>query len=235
MNNILEHPILAHQKKEASIVKKYGKELIQKIRKERSDLEEFIIIDIIIKLFRESICSALDCKYCKMCSPTNLMNEKEFLSFISQQTEKVIKKVKDWYNNSFNSPYRWFFIQNIIDEIIPDDENIVYIEIWCWAGLIWKVLTNSNYSKKIFPHIFRQTKMNHRNSFYLWIDPNLILGTKNKIMLVNWDTPEMHYTRSLIRTIEKDKNFTENDINYLKWFLNKESLNTICSLITKSN
>ncbi len=227
MNNLLKHPILIHQKKEANIVQKHSKNLIDKIKKVRNDLEDFLIIDIIIKLFRENICSLLNCEECNKCSPTNLMTEEKFLLFLSNNTNEIIEKIRNWYNNSFNSPYRWFFIQNIIDKLIPNNDNIIYIEIWCWAGLIWKILTNSNYSKKEFPELFENTLKTNREKLYLWIDPNLIKGSKNKIMLINWDTPEMKYTRYLVKCIEENINFKENHMIYLKWFFNEENFDII--------
>lgn len=234
MNNLLLHPILAHQQHESELVIKYGIELIQILKEKRVDLIDVIIIDIIIKLFRFYICWEKDCNNCIRCIPSRLYDEEKFKEFIRLKSNEIIETITSGFNNSFNVPQRWMTIQYVIDKLFELDCNLLIFEIWCWWWLIWKVLTNSNYSKKYFSGYSFDYTIDSRIVKYYWIDPNLILDPKQQLMMINWSSDEMQFGRDLLIDFFKDPLLSSSDNIILdKLYLTPNLYNTIIGKISK--
>ena len=145
---LLTHPLLINQIAEAKLVLEYTDQLFSILKTEREDLVDPILVDLLIKLFRKEVCERRDCTACISCIPSQFMNMKEFIHFIQTKKDSIIQTISTGFNNSFNVPQRWIYVQKIIDRLFEKDANLLIIEIGCWWGQIGKFLTNSNMSKK---------------------------------------------------------------------------------------
>jgi hypothetical protein len=93
-DEILSHPIILHQVQYAKTILQHGKHIIESIVEMRPELSGVIATDIVIKLFRDFVCSALDCASCKQCSPGQFMDKKRLKKFLSENKNSILKKVQ---------------------------------------------------------------------------------------------------------------------------------------------
>ena len=229
---ILNHPILINQKEQWELVLRYADDVFNVLKKNRYDLIDPIIIDVIIKLFRKEMCSKRACHECDSCDPNKFMNAENFIKFINNKKSELIRTIESWFNNSFNVPQRWIYIQKIIDSLFPNNANIIIVEIWCWWWQIGKFLTNASASKNFFKNDFIEAQQDSRFVQYYWIDPNLITDTKEQLMMINWDSEEMKMCRDIF--IKYNTKITdESRMSLEKWLLNNSSIESIVNKLNE--
>ena len=197
--DLLTHPLLKHQQKEAALVLWYANNILDVLSGKRKDLITPILVDVIIKLFRRDVCSEKQCSDCVKCSPHFYMKDEAFKEFISLKKSQIIQEISDWFNNSFNVPQRWINIQKVIDRLFERTDNLIVFEVGCWWGQIGKFLTNSNLSKSFFSSDFSSEETDSRFVQYYWVDPNLIIWQKNLLMMINGESVEMQFCREVFQ------------------------------------
>ena len=229
---LLTHPLLINQIAEAKLVLEYADQLFSILKTEREDMVDPILVDLLIKLFRKEVCERRDCTACVSCIPSQFMNTKEFIHFIQTKKDSIIQTISTGFNNSFNVPQRWIYVQKIIDRLFEEDANLLIIEIGCWWGQIGKFLTNSNMSKKYFKNNFKESEYDNRFVQYYGIDPNLQIDIKQQLMMINGGSPEMQRCRDVFREFN-DLIQDDERIFLKKAFLNQDTLPSILQNLKK--
>lgn len=229
---LLSHPLLINQVAEAKLVLEYADQLFSILKIKREDLVDPILVDVLIKLFRKEVCERRDCAACVSCIPSQFMNAKEFIHFIQTKEDSIIQTISRGFNNSFNVPQRWIYIQKIIDRLFEKDDNLIIVEIGCWWWQIGKFLTNSNLSKKYFKNTFKESENDNRFVQYYGIDPNLQTNIKQQLMMINWDSLEMQRCRDIFREFN-DLIQDDSRMFLEKVFLNQDTLPSILQNLKK--
>ncbi len=234
-DEVLSHPIIAHQLMYAKTVLQHGSAVVEDILKIRPNLSRVVAVDVVIKLFRDSVCSTIECVSCARCIPSTFMDEIKFKQFLSKSKHTILDKVQQWFNNSFNVPQRWMCIQYVVDKMIPPRDAVVFLEIWCAGWLIGRVLTNSNHAKNYFerPPFGWKLTPDSRHTYYCWVDPNVVESEKEMLMMINGDTPEMQLWRDTLREVLADPEFSNDRICLKKWTLEKEAFLEIMNMVKR--
>ena len=73
---------------------RYADDIFNILKKNRYDLIDPIIIDVIIKLFRKEVCSKRACHECVSCDPNKFMNAENFIKFINQKKSELIHTIE---------------------------------------------------------------------------------------------------------------------------------------------
>ena len=213
--NISENPFIVPELTETKIIQEYWTDLFNAISSKRSWISEALIYDLIIKAIRRIICESKDCNNCNNCNPSLFMTKERIKYELKNNQQLILKLITEWLNNSYNIPERWMIFLSVFDELFQWSENIVVCEIWCGWWLIWKVLTNSNYSREYFKeeysHIIKKDKDNFKIQYY-WLDPNLSKDKKDILMNINWDTEYAQKARQKIEQFFNDDVFKQNNL-----------------------
>lgn len=234
--DIWKNPFLTAQLWEVQIVRNHWSKIFDYVSSIRPEINEALVYDLIIKSMRIISCNGNDCKNCLNCHPELFMDEENMVNILKNRESEIINLISNWLNNSYNVPERWIIFQNIIDKFFSKNDNIVICEIWCWWGLIWKVLTNSNYSREYFADEYAHLispENDERQIKYYWIDPNLLSNNKEILMMINWSSGYAKKTRLKLENFLKDTNFNSENVILEKKYLSETTMEEIQSNITK--
>lgn len=234
--DIWKNPFLISQLWEVQLIKNHWSKIFDYISNLRPEINEALVYDLIIKSIRIISCNGNDCGNCFNCHPELFMDKKNMINILKNKESEIINLIANWLNNSYNVPERWIVFQNIIDKFFSKDDNIVVCEIWCWWWLIWKVLTNSNYSREYFANEYSHLitpENDERQVKYYWIDPNLLSNNKDILMMINWSSEYAKKTRTKLEKFLRDTNFKSENIILEKKYLSETTMEDVQSTIMK--